>query len=123
MIIPLGRRLLEEYCRLGRRILSQVGNENLYLSFNLSASQMQDETTVASISEMLDHHAIKPSQVGIEITESAILANAAKSTKVMLLLADMGIRIFIDDFGSGYCSLSFLKHLPIGINGYLLAAE
>ncbi|MFH1217672.1 MAG: EAL domain-containing protein [Pseudomonadota bacterium] len=113
LMIPVGRRLLEEYCRLSRKILDGCGNDHLSLSFNLSASQLHEEGIVDSISETLQRHGINPSRVGIEITEPSLIANAQKSALVLLLLADMGVKISIDDFGSGYCSLSFLKHLPI----------
>ncbi|OKY73661.1 MAG: hypothetical protein BM485_17765 [Desulfobulbaceae bacterium DB1] len=113
LMVPVGRRLLEEFCRHSREILTGCADRHLYFSFNLSASQMQEEGIAESINDMLQRYDINPSRVVIEIIEPAVITNAQKAALVLLLLADTGIRIAIDDFGTGFCSLAVLKHLPI----------
>ncbi|MFZ5761213.1 MAG: putative bifunctional diguanylate cyclase/phosphodiesterase [Thermodesulfobacteriota bacterium] len=109
----MGRRLLAEFCRLGREILAGCQDERLTLSLNLAASQIQEDNLVDTISGELRRADLDPARLTIEISETVIMADPQKTAMILLLLADTGIRIAIDDFGSGYHSLSFLKHLPI----------
>ena len=55
----------------------------------------------------------RPSRLELEVTESVILADPLRARRILLALGEIGVRIVIDDYGSGYSSLSYLKHLPV----------
>jgi diguanylate cyclase (GGDEF)-like protein/PAS domain S-box-containing protein len=80
---------------------------------NISARQLGDPTLVDLIADGLKRHHIEPSQLGLEITESALLEDAEGAVTALSLLREIGVRLAVDDFGTGYSSLSYLKRLPV----------
>jgi EAL domain-containing protein (putative c-di-GMP-specific phosphodiesterase class I) len=62
---------------------------------------------------MLAVYSARPESLALEITENILMADPARSMESLNRLHDMGVRITIDDFGSGYSSLSYLRRLPI----------
>ena len=66
------------------------------------------------ISRLLWKWKVPPGQLELEITESAVMGDAARVSDVLPKLRDMGIRLSIDDFGTGYSSLARLKQMPVG---------
>src|SRR5690606_14583597 len=63
--------------------------------------------------ELLQQHALKPGDVTLEVTESAIMHNVQKSLAVVTCIHELGFRIAIDDFGTGQSALAQLKRLPL----------
>ncbi len=82
------------------------------LSVNLSARNLMEEDLPWHVNRMLRHHGLEPEHLTLEITESLIMENLKQSMRVMTRLASMGVRISIDDFGTGHSSLAYLKKLP-----------
>lgn len=80
---------------------------------NLSARQFQHCDLVTHISQVLESTGCPASSLGLEITESAVMENPEKTAKTLRQLSDMGIHLAIDDFGTCYSSLSYLKQFPI----------
>jgi EAL domain-containing protein (putative c-di-GMP-specific phosphodiesterase class I) len=64
---------------------------------------------------MLEETGLEASSLELEVTESSVMKNAETAISTLGELKAMGIKISIDDFGSGYSSLSYLKHLPIDV--------
>src|SRR6202034_3007692 len=64
------------------------------------------------IMSVLDTHVISPSSLTIEITEDLVVADLARARTVLNRLRETGIRVAIDDFGSGYAALTYLRELP-----------
>jgi EAL domain-containing protein (putative c-di-GMP-specific phosphodiesterase class I) len=62
---------------------------------------------------LLSRWGIPPARLVIEITESSLMADAARAMEVLSRLQEMGVGISIDDFGTGYSSLAYLKRLPV----------
>ncbi|MGM0594066.1 MAG: putative bifunctional diguanylate cyclase/phosphodiesterase [Pseudomonadota bacterium] len=83
------------------------------LSINLSPHQFMQTNLVERIGEILDETGMPAQWLGIEITESAAMPNFEYSVKTLQLLRQMGATVYIDDFGTGFSSLSHLRHLPI----------
>jgi EAL domain-containing protein (putative c-di-GMP-specific phosphodiesterase class I) len=83
------------------------------LSVNLSPHQFLQSNLVERIRAILHETGMPSTQLGIEVTESAAMPNFQHSIRTMESLRDMGIAIYIDDFGTGFSSLSHLRHLPI----------
>ncbi len=80
---------------------------------NISARQLGDPALVDLVADGLRRHGIEPSQLGLEITESALLEDAEGAVTALSSLREIGVRLAVDDFGTGYSSLSYLKRLPV----------
>ncbi|WP_319585377.1 EAL domain-containing protein [uncultured Desulfobulbus sp.] len=112
LIIPLGELVLEQACQV-LNTLNRLGHTDLSISVNLSPLQFVQVNLVDRILAILAKHAVPPSQLELEITESAMMTNLEKTVATLNQLVQAGISISIDDFGTGYSSLSYLKKFPI----------
>ncbi len=79
----------------------------------MSASDLRDEKLVDIVASALLTHCIPPSALTIEITETAMMRDPETASSVMHALDDLGVRLAIDDYGTGYSSLEYLLKLPI----------
>jgi diguanylate cyclase (GGDEF)-like protein/PAS domain S-box-containing protein len=113
-IIPIGRWVIEQAVRQLKK-WSGTKYENMTLSINLSPVQLYDENLIENLQNVLDKSAINPSQLEIEITESAVIQNAEKSIDILNQIKKLGFSLSLDDFGTGYSSLSHLRFLPVDI--------
>jgi EAL domain-containing protein (putative c-di-GMP-specific phosphodiesterase class I) len=80
---------------------------------NLSARQLGDPGLVDVVADQLQRHDVEPYQLGLEITETALLEDAEGAVTALSALRELGVRLAVDDFGTGYSSLSYLKRLPV----------
>jgi diguanylate cyclase (GGDEF)-like protein/PAS domain S-box-containing protein len=80
---------------------------------NLSARQLGDPGLVELVADTLRRRDIDAAQLGLEITESALLEDAEGAVLALSSLRELGVRLAVDDFGTGYSSLSYLKRLPV----------
>jgi diguanylate cyclase (GGDEF)-like protein len=85
----------------------------LMMSVNLSARNLLDEGLPQQVAELLAKHGVPARLLELEVTESAMMTEPARAQSLLEALAALGIRLSIDDFGSGYTSLGQLKNLPI----------
>lgn len=85
----------------------------LSVAVNVSTRNLQDTRLPDQISELLETWGVAPRLLELEITESAIMSNLETSMEILSRLSAMGIRLSIDDFGTGHSSLAYLKRLPI----------
>jgi diguanylate cyclase (GGDEF)-like protein len=83
------------------------------VSVNLSASSLLDDELVGDVTRILASEEIDASQLALEITETMIMADPQKAQATLLELNALGIRLSIDDFGTGHSSLAYLRHLPV----------
>ncbi len=83
------------------------------LSFNLSARDVASPETILQILAMVRKSGINPSQLTFEITETAFMADFQQANDVLNLLRNLGCKVALDDFGSGYSSLSYVHRLPL----------
>jgi EAL domain-containing protein (putative c-di-GMP-specific phosphodiesterase class I)/PleD family two-component response regulator len=98
-----------EYCERWNKL-----GHKLKLSMNLSAKQVtKDMIFVKTMESLLKEFNISPSLVGVEITETSLLEDFELTRDFLGQLKDLGIRISLDDFGTGFSSLKYLKDLPI----------
>ncbi len=112
LIMPLGEWVLRTACAQLKR-WHEAGHDSLRVSVNLSARQFQYGELPGIVARVLADTGLPAAALDLEITESTAMQNAPQSLITMLALKDMGVRISIDDFGSGYSSLSYLKRFPI----------
>ncbi len=85
----------------------------LSVSVNLSVRNLMEPDLVGTVRELLARHGVPASQLTLEITESHLMSDPARTAEVLRGLGALGTRLSIDDFGTGYSSLSYLKQLPV----------
>ena len=112
-IFAIGNWMLEQACTYLQAWQSKPCMQDLSLSVNFSAQQVQQENYAQNVISMVKQAGIDPQKLIIEITETVVMVNLTQAIKQLELLRDFGIRISIDDFGTGYSSLSYLKRLPV----------
>jgi diguanylate cyclase (GGDEF)-like protein/PAS domain S-box-containing protein len=116
LIVPLGKWVLQESCRAVQSwTAAYPDREPLSVSVNLSAVQFSSPTLADEVAACLAQTGLSPSQLCLEITESALMADTAIALRTVVALRELGVRVAIDDFGTGYSSLSYLKHLPVDV--------
>lgn len=84
------------------------------MSVNLSARDLLDLQLPDTIRDLLAKYKLQGERLELEITETVILADPTRARLILSRLSAMGVQLAIDDFGSGYSSLAYLKRLPIG---------
>lgn len=89
------------------------GIREVPVAINLFAPSFNDATLPERIGAVLAAHGLPPAAVTIEITEHYLLANVRQARQVIEQLRGAGFRVSIDDFGSGYATMSYLRDLPI----------
>ena len=91
----------------------QNGGLDLSVAVNLSASDLLDDSLADRIEALLDEHAVPGEALELEITESVIMFDQQRARTVLDALRLLGCRIAIDDYGTGYCALAYLRDLPV----------
>jgi diguanylate cyclase (GGDEF)-like protein len=113
LIIPITEWILKE---TGRQLaawqkISPV-HKKLIVSVNISGKHLAVEGLVEQVSKTLELTKIRPSTLKLEITESTAMENAERSAQILNRLKELGVQLSIDDFGTGFSSLSQLHRLP-----------
>jgi EAL domain-containing protein (putative c-di-GMP-specific phosphodiesterase class I) len=85
------------------------------VSVNLSTRQLQRTALIEDVQDILSVSGLDPAALCLEITESAMLEEAAVVAANLAGLKRLGVRLAIDDFGTGYSSLSYLKRFPVDV--------
>ena len=98
---------IDELCRL------HAGGQQASFSINLSGKAFEDAGLLPMIQELLSASGLDPTWITFEITETAAIANLAAAEKFITALKDIGCQFALDDFGSGFSSFAYLKHLPV----------
>jgi predicted signal transduction protein with EAL and GGDEF domain len=88
---------------------------SLGVSVNIAARTLLEADLLDRLMRMVASVGVAPKWLTLELTESSIMADPARSGKVLVALGDLGVRLAIDDFGTGYSSLTRLKQLPIHV--------
>lgn len=111
-IMPIGNWVVEESIRQYAAWHEQYGVD-FVMSINISSMQYRKESFVNDLIRILNEYHVAPSSIEIEITESILIDDFNSVSEKLKLLKDYGVRISLDDFGTGFSSLSYLKKLPI----------
>ena len=89
------------------------GGNHIPVAVNISARNLSDDAFADKVKDLLAKHDVASSLLEVEVTESAVMLEPEKATRILKELHSIGVRIAIDDFGAGYTSLAQLKNLPI----------
>lgn len=111
-IIPIGKWVVEQSVKQYAVWREQFGFP-FVMSINISALQYKKDDFVDTIIEVMNKYDVSPSEIELEITESVLIENFEQIYEKITTLRAYGIRISLDDFGTGFSSLSYLKRLPI----------
>lgn len=112
LINDIGQWILSEAFQ-NTRYWHEQGYPHLRVGINLSPRQFEQDDLVSRIARALHSSQINPDRVELEITESAAMANFSKTLNILNELKALGLKLSIDDFGTGHSSLSYLQQLPV----------
>lgn len=110
-IIQIGEYVLREAC-LQNKTWQDAGLPKFRMAVNISAHQFSNTNLYEVVQDVLKSTGLKPQYLELELTES-IIQGSSDAIETMQSLRDMGIHLSIDDFGTGFSSLSYLKLLPV----------
>jgi diguanylate cyclase (GGDEF)-like protein len=113
LIAPIGEWVLQRSCN-DLKEWSHSAHAPA-VSSNISARQFQDPNFFPMVMSTLDNCGLDPAQLELELTESSIMTNVESAIRTLNALQNSGIKISVDDFGTGFSSLAYLKRLPINV--------
>ena len=91
----------------------EKSDQGLDVAVNLSARSLHDPQLTPRITELLKAHELAPQRLQLEVTESAVMTDSARAAEILEMLDALGVRVSIDDFGTGNSSLRYLRDLPV----------
>jgi len=113
LILPLGQWVLETACKQLTRWASQATLAHLTIAVNVSARQFLQSDFVEQVLSTLERTGARASRLKLELTESLLVNNVDDVIAKMNALKGQGVGFSLDDFGTGFSSLSYLKRLPL----------
>jgi diguanylate cyclase (GGDEF)-like protein/PAS domain S-box-containing protein len=113
-IVELGTWVLREATKRVRDLHDELG-VTPWISVNLSTRQLEQDDLVDVVAAAIGDSGLAAEHLVLEITETAMMSNAADGTRRVQELRALGVRIAIDDFGTGYSSLGYLHTFPVDI--------
>jgi PAS domain S-box-containing protein len=111
LIISIGNAMLAQGCRQ-LRTWREEGHD-VHLTVNVAARQLLDPSLVACLRDALVNNEIPPGRLSLEVTETALIQDIGLAGRVLERVAGLGVGISIDDFGTGWASLTYLQQLPV----------
>lgn len=112
LIVPIGEWVLEQACRQLKQ-WHRAGHPDLRVAVNVSARQLEEPDFMEMVDRILRQSGVAPHYLELEITERLLMKDNLKNNTVLLALKERGIQVSVDDFGTGFSSLSYLKHFPV----------
>ncbi len=113
LILSIGGWVLDHVCSdyaAWQRKVTDPGR----VAINLSLKELSQASFIPNCRSVFEQHGVSPARVELEITETTLMMDAARTLPLLDELRAMGVHLSIDDFGTGYSSLSALKQFPIG---------
>jgi EAL domain-containing protein (putative c-di-GMP-specific phosphodiesterase class I) len=112
LIVPIGQWVLREACGQARAWID-AGLRPIPVAVNISAVELRAKDFFDGVCGILKDTRLEPRYLELELTESVLMQDDAPTISVLLALKALGVRLAVDDFGSGYSSLSYLRRFPI----------
>jgi EAL domain-containing protein (putative c-di-GMP-specific phosphodiesterase class I) len=104
--------VLNEACRQNKA-WQDAGLPKIPIAVNMSAKQCEQEDVAQIVRDALSRSGLEPQYLELEITESLSMANPGESVPLMQRLKETGVTLSIDDFGTGFSNLSYLRRFPV----------
>jgi diguanylate cyclase (GGDEF)-like protein len=116
MIVDVGLWVIRTSCEYLRNMLDQgLWTPDMQMAVNISPKQFHDPQLINSLEHSLKSYDIRPDMLTLEVTETLLIDDFESVVDKMKKIRNMGTRFAIDDFGSGYSSMIYLKRLPLDI--------
>lgn len=116
LIGPLGSQVLDKALRAAHLLRGSPHHaSDLVVGINVSARELDRPDFAPQVLERIAHHGLHPSDVVLELTESVLIDQRSEIDASLSSLREAGLRLALDDFGSGYSSLTYLRRYPIDI--------
>jgi diguanylate cyclase (GGDEF)-like protein/PAS domain S-box-containing protein len=112
LIVPIGEWAFMTSCCEAKAIQDELGVD-LTISVNLSPRQFQQKNLVHVVENSLVKSGLSPDRLQIEITENMLMSNSEDVLNKLQKMRELGVRISIDDFGTGFCSFSYLLQYQV----------
>ena len=114
LIIPVGKWVIMEACRLAKN-WQNCGFEPIQIAVNVSALQLRNNDLIEVVRNALSETKLDPCYLELEITESSVMKDSERTIEILYKINKLGVSISMDDFGTGFSSLSYLKKLPLDV--------
>jgi diguanylate cyclase (GGDEF)-like protein/PAS domain S-box-containing protein len=116
LTVSIGGWILRQACgQLAQWQRDRESRAPFVMNVNLSSRQLLREGIVDEVAAAIDASGVRPSWIVIEVTETVLMADPVVTAATLRQIRDLGVRVALDDFGSGYSSLSHLRRFPIDI--------
>ena len=115
LIVGVGEWVLEQACRQLASWTADRPGLDLKMGVNLSARQIAEPDLPQRVAATAAATGVDPRSLLLEITESALMRDVTAAATVLGALADLGVVLAVDDFGTGFSSLSYLKRFPVKV--------
>ncbi|MCU1488448.1 MAG: diguanylate cyclase/phosphodiesterase & domain with sensor(s), partial [Actinomycetia bacterium] len=111
LIVEIGKVVLDQACQ--QHALWRAAGHDLHMTVNVSARQLLDSSFVADLAAVVRATGIRDQRLSLEVTETALIEDVEEANKTLGQVAELGVGVTIDDFGTGWASLTYLQRLPI----------
>ena len=112
LIVPIGEWAFMAACCEGKALQDELGAD-LTVSVNLSPRQFQQKNLIHIVETSLAKSGLPPERLQIEITENMLMVSSENILDKLQKIRELGVRISIDDFGTGFCSFSYLLEYQV----------
>ncbi len=112
-ILPLGEWVLRTACKQLAEWRAQQAIAEFPISVNLSVRQLRQTNLAQLVQDVLQETRLQPGDLELELTEGIMMVDTQAAMKFLTQMHELGVRLSIDDFGTGFSSLSYLKRMPL----------
>ncbi len=112
LIIPIGKWVLQTACEQIKKWQS-MGLDPINVAVNLSGHQFNQDNFAQQVEKQVVQSGVNPGLLELELTETILMENSDSAISRLKTLSEFGLRLSIDDFGTGFSSLKYLKDMPI----------
>jgi EAL domain-containing protein (putative c-di-GMP-specific phosphodiesterase class I) len=113
LMLPIGQWVLRQTCAQLRAWKDDPDLGEMGLAVNISQNQFRQPAFVPEVLALIEEHGIEARRLELELTETLVVQDLEDLTRKMTALVEQGVRFSLDDFGTGFSSLSHLKRLPL----------
>jgi len=113
LIQALGPKVLHTACQQARQWPCNAAGEELFVSVNVSPRQLRGGDLIAAVEQCLHASGLAASRLHLELTETAVIGDEMLAASLLEKLHRTGVKVWLDDFGTGFSGLSHLRQVPV----------